>query len=397
MTRFDIYELILPLIQTWREDDYWDFKREHHRNKADLLHDILCMANSLHDKDGYIIIGIDEETRTIVGVENDDFRRNQQCIIDFLRSKKFAGDNRPKIELHIMKIAGHEVDVIVVLNTLKTPYYLRESYKDNDGNGKPRIINANAIYTRVGDTNTPIDQCADYTHVEYLWKKRLGLHLSPFERLCWLLKDKSQWAQGEENHYNKRHPEFTLLFDDTERGTNEFYSYLMTNPSTSYGYARMNYFGTTLYTQQIVYLDSGRFATAVPSWGFIYLDQYRHEMLSFKYYIESDIDYLLHLYLWNEESGEACSARRRFLEASLIFRSEWEKDVFLSYVQSNIDSLRSQVEAKKDDCMRRIRGEGEPAKSKLAEEMATGLTLKTFLHTFRKSDVTGEDLEYEKI
>jgi len=41
-----LYDEITQLIATHREDDWWDFKREHHDDKAELVHDILCMANN---------------------------------------------------------------------------------------------------------------------------------------------------------------------------------------------------------------------------------------------------------------------------------------------------------------------------------------------------------------
>ena len=41
-------EEILQLINSQREGDYWDFKVEPHENNASLLHDIICLANSLH-------------------------------------------------------------------------------------------------------------------------------------------------------------------------------------------------------------------------------------------------------------------------------------------------------------------------------------------------------------
>lgn len=381
MRNEELYYTITSLIKTKREDDYWDFKREHHKCKADLLHDILCMANSLHDKDCYIILGVDEESGDIVGVENNEVRRNQQGIIDFLRSKKFAGDHRPKIELQTIEVRKHEVDVIVVLNTLDTPYYLTEDHADS--NGKSRTVRANAIYTRVGDTNTPIDKAADYSHVEYLWKKRLGLHLSPFERLCWLLRDKSQWEKGEIIQYNKLYPEFTLSFEDLERGNKEFYSYMMTNESTSYGMVNANYYGTTLDSYQTVYLDSGRFSTVVPQWGFVPLDQYHHNNLSYKYYIEDSLNHILHLYLWNEESHEACYARDEFLEVVLVFHSTREKEMFVEYIESDVDSVASEIESIRDDKARHVRGENEPALSALAKEIATGIILNRRLTEFR--------------
>ena len=37
---------ITQLISVQHEGDYWDFKRKWHKNLADLLHDIICLANS---------------------------------------------------------------------------------------------------------------------------------------------------------------------------------------------------------------------------------------------------------------------------------------------------------------------------------------------------------------
>jgi predicted HTH transcriptional regulator len=70
------------LIYSRREDDYWDFKEKHHTNKADLIHDIICMANNRADRDAYIIFGVTDMTYEIVGVKEDQNRRNQQNIID---------------------------------------------------------------------------------------------------------------------------------------------------------------------------------------------------------------------------------------------------------------------------------------------------------------------------
>ena len=90
---------IEKLIQSHREDEWWDFKREHYHDKADLVHDITCMANSRANRDSYIIFGIEDLTFSILGVENDTNRRNQQNIIDILRSVRYAGSVRPRVEL----------------------------------------------------------------------------------------------------------------------------------------------------------------------------------------------------------------------------------------------------------------------------------------------------------
>lgn len=87
---------VRQLIGLQQEGEYWDFKKEWHQNKADLLHDIICMANNLSNQDGLIIIGVDEENDySICDVINDPNRRKTQDIVSFLREKKFAGGIRP--------------------------------------------------------------------------------------------------------------------------------------------------------------------------------------------------------------------------------------------------------------------------------------------------------------
>lgn len=125
MKDLDLKHAIEGLIRTKREDDYWDFKEKHHINKADLLHDIICMANNRVDRDAYIIFGIADDTGEIVGVETDANRRNQQQIIDQLKSKKFASGIRPRIEMRTFRLERREVDVYCQ-NSTDTPYFLVE-------------------------------------------------------------------------------------------------------------------------------------------------------------------------------------------------------------------------------------------------------------------------------
>lgn len=333
----DLKNKIISLIETQREDDYWDFKQCHHKNKADLLHDIICMANNRSDNDGYIIFGIQDKTFDIIGVENDDNRRNQQNIIDFLKSKTFFMSIRPKIQLVTLHIYHHDIDVLIVYNTLETPYYVTNEYKEAG-----RIVRANFIYTRVGDTNTDIDKSADANHIEYLWKKRFGLHLSPFEKLRYNLKQKTNWKCSEESHYNIQNPEYTLVQDDDmDSDSAEFYAYNMSNHSVMYGTISANYFGTTLYKRQIVTLDGGRYTTVVPEWGFIHYDKYHQKVDAFKYFVKDDISYDFHVYLLNEESHEAVYAHNELIEVVLLFDTEDEKEHFVAYVESHIESMEN--------------------------------------------------------
>ncbi|WP_270620092.1 helix-turn-helix domain-containing protein [Paenibacillus macerans] len=244
MRGIELENEIKALIEARREDDYWDFKEKHHSNKANLLHDIICMANNRVDRDAYIIFGIADKTFEVVGVENDENRWNQQMVIDFLKSKSVVSGIRPRVEMRTLRLAGHEVDVLIVKNSTDTPYFLTDRYSDGS-----RTVRANDIYTRVGDTNTDIDKSADINNIEYLWKKHFLLTRSPFEQIIKRLENKDEWSHDEEdNYYNIFNPEFTIIIEeDTEAGPPrraEFYAYVMEDKSVSYRKLTINYFGT---------------------------------------------------------------------------------------------------------------------------------------------------------
>ena len=214
---------IESLIRSRREDDWWDFKREHHHNKADLVHDITCMANIRARRDAYIVYGVEDKTFTIFGVENDQNRRNQQMIVDILRSVSYAGSVRPRIEMRTIILEKHEIDVLIVKNTYDVPYYLEKEYKDTiiewsdekqKSIQKTRCVMPYHIYTRVVDNNTAIDKNADLNDIEYLWRKRFGLDLPPKERLMILLDDIDKWVfeWGNKRYaYHSEYPEYQML------------------------------------------------------------------------------------------------------------------------------------------------------------------------------------------
>ena len=59
-----LYGIVQNLIDRQTEGTYWDFKRQHHENSAELIHDVLCLANADHDGDRYIIFGVEDQTFT---------------------------------------------------------------------------------------------------------------------------------------------------------------------------------------------------------------------------------------------------------------------------------------------------------------------------------------------
>ena len=204
-----LYNKIRSLLKLKTEGAYWDFKQGWHANKADLLHDIICMANNLENCDAYIIIGV-TDNGDVCGVPEAN-RKKQQNVIDFLKDKDFAGGVRPTVYVQTLDIDDKTVDVIIVKNTANTPYYL-----DKDDNG---LYKGN-IYTRVIDTNTPKNSNADIDKVEWLWKKRFGLVANGKQRLKrilqfdgWVCEDEG----GQQEHFfNEFHPEIRIDVNEDE-------------------------------------------------------------------------------------------------------------------------------------------------------------------------------------
>ena len=150
---YELEERIESFIMKRCETEQCDFKQEWHQKAEDLIKDIVCFANTVHDKDCYLVFGISDDYQ-IVGMTKP--RRKQADIIDTLNKLYFAGDIVPKVELHTIFLDGKEIDVLIIKNTDFTPIYLKKPY------GRMKV---GCIYTRIGDKNTPNDgnACLLYT------------------------------------------------------------------------------------------------------------------------------------------------------------------------------------------------------------------------------------------
>ena len=151
-------ELIVSLINSKREESYYDFKEQWHGEgqSGDLLHDILCLANNVENRDAYLIVGV-KDNFDVIGV--DEWRKTNE-IYDFLRSQPFSGGHIPEVELRRMYYKQFKIDVLLIRSSKDVPFFL---------NKVTREVGLQ-VYTRVGDTNTPKNQAADYNDVERLWK-----------------------------------------------------------------------------------------------------------------------------------------------------------------------------------------------------------------------------------
>lgn len=309
-----LYDEILELIALGTEGDYWDFKQKWHENNADLLHDIICMANNLADRDAYIIIGVSDGQSTngiqIIGVPEDN-RKSQQNLIDFLKDKKFAGGLRPTVYVQTLSVGGKAIDVITVKNTSNTPYFLVEQH-----NYGQECVRAGHIYVRIGDTNTPKVAFADVDKVEYLWRKRFGIDLSVNERLLRLLDNPNDWSGDFNNDSHKYHsvyPEFQIHLIDYEEDEGDFKNNsIVTNLADhncdkkfSVSKLEITYHSTVLYTENVIYLDGFRHLVPMPDTNTVYLDG-RHELersLTYLYFDYSTILGKLFVCLANSEKN----------------------------------------------------------------------------------------------
>ena len=294
-----LFDEISNLINMQQEGPYWDFKKEWYGKDKDedLLIDIICMANNLENRDAYIIIGVDENSGfSIIDIERDVNRRNTQQLTDFLRGKKFAGDYRPVITVESLRYPSGMIDIIIIHNSLNTPFYLKERYKG---------INPNNIYVRLQDSNTPRDKSADYHHVEYLWKKRFGMLLSPIEKVKRYLQYPQDWEDSpsqEDKKYYKYAPEFTIEHNfkaDDDRDGYEYYLFAQTDSRPHWSDIKICYFQTVLADLGGVILDGGRYFTATPYTDGIDLNGQLSWDISYKYMIKGEINYLVYDILIN--------------------------------------------------------------------------------------------------
>lgn len=216
----DYKNMVLSFINKASEGEYWDFKQEWYKNNADLLKDIVCMANNttVDMKDGYIIFGIEDKTYNIIGVSNDSNRKNTENIIGFLSSQIWSGEEVPDINVTTVEINSKEIDILTIKNSDKTPYYLLKDYSKCNSDKKEKVVvKAGVIYSRIGDRNTSSAECATKGATEFLWKKRFGLVGNDKFKVIKRLENVENWYSVDEFNtlYNYSYNDIKIKIDDS--------------------------------------------------------------------------------------------------------------------------------------------------------------------------------------
>ena len=351
MCKDELQHIIEELISLKKEGVYWDFKQEHHKNTTDLVHDIICLANTQYDGDRYIIYGVNDNFE-IIGLSEGYGRRKQCDIIDTLRHGHFVNGIYPDILLEKINIQDCEIDILIIKNTKLKPYYLVQDHK----NGKDNSVRKGIIYTRVMDTNTPKDSMASFDQIEYMWKERFGLTETPSDRLKIYLHDFDGWEVRREQRYFRQFPEFTIRplegnycqrCETREWARGEIgYSYNSGNGTSIFGFF---YHSTLLKELCCVHFDGGKKYIVNPDWeavgsGRIY------------FYLKDSVEYIYQLFLSRERNGDdskqICCRSSEFKNFDIpVFSSKKELKSFLIDIKKEfkINNAQDDLPASKED------------------------------------------------
>ena len=326
----ELENIIKELLSKGYEGGYWDYKEDYTSCKEDKLIDIICMANNIEGRDAYLIYGADDNG-IVKGIETTtEPRYTTKMVTDFLRTKPFAGQYVPKVSVQVLKIDGHELDILIVHNTRNTPYYLTDKFNPSHDNKK--MLLPGAVYTRINDINTPRIQTASFEHTEYLWRRRFGIDMTPSEKLLRLLDNPEDWSETrwdiDRYSYNIYNPEYQINVLDSQ-DTSETISYFYDDERMLYAPLKLNYLTTALYETELWYMDMGRCLIPKPE------HKYDVEHGLYYYYIEKDSlnGKLLPLFAYGK--SQCCDRSGREVPVMIFENREMRAD-FENWMKNNL-------------------------------------------------------------
>lgn len=214
------------------ENDYIDFKREWYSKdklgEVDLVHDILCMSNSLSDSpDRYIIFGVDEDkitkAKSFYDISKDKNCRQSADIIQTLRNYMSV---IPTIELSRELTNNIYIDIMKITPSARNlPYVLNKTCEAQNPNNKKVSVKKEWIYSRNSDRNTPKDECCTKAELEELFARKRGEHLPILDRFSMYLDDIENWkhphsdfeiAESETAYYYTLNHKFKIVRSNSE-------------------------------------------------------------------------------------------------------------------------------------------------------------------------------------
>ena len=318
---------ISDLINRKAESTHWDFKREHHTRNAELIHDVLCLANAKHTGDRFLIFGVDDKDFVLHPTNEDPKRKTQADLADFFskNASKFFQSRFPEFYLKEITIDKTSIDVLVIQDAPHKPYYLVERYEE---------VCPHHIYTRVCDSNTSVDDAAQPHEIERMWRERFGLDAPALERAKRYLSEPEAWSPMVENgcNMNFHHttfPEFTLKVAGAEDHIachEEWTRREISTDNNHAGYYELRYHQTLLARIRYVSFDDHKKSMVAPNWE-------PRETGRFYFYKTDSIEYAVHKFYSTRDDSLTLSIRGEG-EASNAARCRWGRYMKIPVVRT---------------------------------------------------------------
>jgi hypothetical protein len=257
-------EIISSLISKKSEGIWWDFKQKFHDQLFDLLHDIICLANVIHDGERYLIFGISDYF-DVIGLDTENISFTQADILDYLRKQPFAENTPPNIKLEFLNYQNKEVAVLTIENERVKPYFLTKEIKS-----RGKILRAGAIYSRLKDSNTPKDSCANPRDIKAMWAERFGLDLPATKRFSLILEDTDNWNyNGINGAFYALDPDFTIEIGETEfEGGQYWWQNALVEKPIKYNYL-LKFKNAVLHEVPVIHFQNENLCIPFPSIEFV--------------------------------------------------------------------------------------------------------------------------------
>ena len=398
LTNDQLDEIVRELFYLGVEGEYWDFKEkpyffegqskeEKNKKKNDLLHDIICMANNLSNRDAYIIMGIQDKPVKITGVKQFSKKWTQENYQDFLQNLTWAGDMIPTVEFRT--INNGDLDVLIIKKSNRVPFYITKKYSK---------VRENRIYVRKGSKNTAIDSQAEISDIEKLFEYRFGLTPFPKERVINYITDHDHWIEMKGNYetrswYYEKFPEYTMeLVDDPQNDELRAPVYALIHPNvrTTWEILRIKYHQTILLEFSSHYIDEYRGLSVQPRYNFLKLFKGVNNInlkTNFYYYLADSVEINL-MYLLEELHEQDGEALRQHLSLIPVFKNDDEREAIEKYVEENKSKILVKIKKESEKVCLGYNYEGDEQHSKWdKEEIAVTKVVKNILDEYRKKKI----------
>lgn len=353
LTNDQLDEIIMELLHLGVEGEYWDFKekpyffegqsdKDKNKKKGDLLHDIICMANNLSNRDAFIIMGIQDKPVKITGAKQFSNKWTQESYQDFLQNLTWAGDMIPIVEFRT--IHNGELDVLIIKKSNRVPFYITK---------KCNKVRENQIYVRKGSKNTAIDSQAEIGDIEKLFEFRFGLTPYPKERVINYISNHGHWIEMKEDYetrswYYEKFPEYTIELSrdpDNETLASPDYAYVQMNCKSSWQILRVKYHQTTLMEYTAHYVDETRGVVVAPRFSSIKIreDETLVSTKQYCYYFQECTEIKL-MFLLQDLLRQGTLVLENHLALIPIYKNDEEKSKVENIINKNKEDFNFKME-----------------------------------------------------